>query len=188
MAHSQMVPINPIDELSIVGEGLKEYVSTKDDAILEMTVARINRAPTFWGKFFKTAVNREQDKIALDWLRTGYKDRRSFIDCYVGIQLEIARRRGDALVMATAVDLQAKLAAFAAEKMNEFTETILASKDAIYAKSAAHWRSLEQYRDVPPVYERACQSCDTEIAAYLDWVQALRRKFTDALTAKVGKE
>lgn len=190
MNHLQMIPSqggNPIENLTEVGEMMKKYISSDSDSILEATLTRMNQQPSVWRKIIPSAFDREQKKIALDLLRTAYKDRRAFIDCFVATQLEITRRRGDALVMATSLDLQSKLAAFATVKMDEFTETILRSKTEYYAKSAAHWRSLEQYRDVPPIFERACQSCDREISAYLEWVETLRQKFTDALTAKVAE-
>ena len=192
MTQLQTIPSNngnPIRDLAEVSEMMQQYISTDDDAILKMTITRMNKEQSWWRKVFPDAFGRTQNEISLDSLKTAAKNRKAFIDCFVSTQLEIARRRGDALVTATALDLQAKLAAFATQKMDEFTRTILTSKDAFYTQSAAHWLSLEQYKNVPPIYERARQSCDTEICAYLEWVQALRERFTDALTAKVeGKE
>jgi len=178
-----------LDDLAVVSNSMKEYIDSDSDAILAMTVARMNKAPSLWRKIIPNAFDREQDKIALDQLRTAYKDRRALLDAFVSTQVEIARRRGDALVVATSVDLQSKLAAFATLKMDDLTRSLFASKDEFYARAAEHWRSLEGYRDIPEIFELSRQSCAQEIRSFLNFVETLRENFTAALQAKVaGKD
>jgi hypothetical protein len=177
---------NSVDDLLAISEGMKVYISSENDAVLDSVLERINNKPTLMQKIFPGKLGRLQDKIALSQLETAFKDRRALLDAFVATQLEIARRRGDALVVVTSVDLQAKLAAFATRKMDDLTRTLIKSKEEFYANSAAHWRSLEDYKDVPPLYEEARQSSTREIRAFLDWVETVRQKFTDALSAKVA--
>jgi hypothetical protein len=107
----------------------------------------------------------------------------------VTTQLEIVQRRGDALVVATSMDLRAKLAVFAKLKIDELSQTLFESKDQYYRRIADHINSLEQYRDIPDLFELARQAASREIRSYLDWVEGLRDGFTDALKAKVaGKD
>jgi hypothetical protein len=185
-----MVPTseNPIPDLVAVSDQMKAYISTENDEILEMTVAQMNRKPTLWAKIFPNEFDREQKKILLDRVRSAYKDRRAFLNAFVATQLEIAKRRGDALVVATSMDLRAKLAVFAKLKIDELTEALISSKDQYYQRIAAHIKNLEQYRDIPDLYDLARQAASREIRSYLDWVEGLREGFTDALKAKLGKD
>lgn len=137
-------------------------------------------------RIFPDAVDRGQSKILLDRVRSAYADRKSFLDCYVQVQLELARRRGEALIVATSMDLRAKLAVFAKLKIDELTQTLLQSKDLYYERIAAHIKGLERYQDIPELYASAHQSAIREIRSYLDWVEELREGFTDALKAKVA--
>jgi hypothetical protein len=191
MTENRLIPTNenPIQDLVAVSDQMKAYIGTENDEILEMTVARMNRTPTLWRKIFPDAFDREQQKILLDRVRTAYKDRRAFLNAYVTTQLEIVQRRGDALVVATSMDLRAKLAVFAKLKIDELSQTLFESKDQYYRRIADHINSLEQYRDIPDLFELARQAASREIRSYLDWVEGLRDGFTDALKAKVaGKD
>jgi uncharacterized protein involved in tolerance to divalent cations len=191
MTQLQTVPTseNPIPDLVAVSDQMKAYMTTENDEILEMTVAQMNKKPTFWAKIFPNEFDREQKKILLDRVRSAYKDRRAFLNAFVTTQLEIAKRRGDALVIATSMDLRSKLAVFAKLKIDELTETLISSKDQYYQRIAAHIKSLEQYRDIPDLFDLARQAASREIRSYLDWVEGLREGFTDALKSKVaGKD
>jgi len=180
---------NLLDDLAVVSNSMKEYIDNDSDAVLSTIVARMNKAPSMWRKIFPSAFDREQDKVALDQFKTAYKDRRALLDAFVATQLEIAKRRGDAFVVAVSVDLQAKLAAFATLKMDDLTRSLFTSKDEFYARAAEHWRNLEGYRDISEIYELARQSCAQEIRSFLSFVETLRENFTAALQAKVaGKE
>jgi uncharacterized protein involved in tolerance to divalent cations len=87
------------------------------------------------------------------------------------------------------MDLRSKLAVFAKLKIDELTETLISSKDQYYQRIAAHIKSLEQYRDIPDLFDLARQAASREIRSYLDWVEGLREGFTDALKSKVaGKD
>jgi hypothetical protein len=54
MTQLQTVPTseNPIPDLVAVSDQMKAYMTTENDEILEMTVAQMNKKPTFWAKIF----------------------------------------------------------------------------------------------------------------------------------------
>lgn len=184
----QAVPAGdgPTKDLIEVSEGMKNYISNENDAVLEMAVERMNRNPTLWRRMFPDAFDREQKKITLDRVRSAYAAKKGFLDAYVNVQMDIARRRGDALIAAVGMDLRAKLAVFAKEKIDGLTQTLIASKDNYYQRIANHIRGLEQYADIPELHDSARQSAVREIKSYLEWVEGLREGFTDALKAKVA--
>jgi len=188
MAQAQLVPAddNPIKDLTQVSEAMKLFISQENDAVLQMAIDRMNQQPSLWRRWFPDAFDREQAKITLDRVRSAYAAKKQFLDAYVSVQLEITRRRGDALIAAVGMDLQAKLAAFAKAKSDELTQTIIQGKDEFYANIATHIRSLEQYKDIPGLYERAKQSADRQITQYVEWVEGLCEGFTNALKAKVS--
>jgi hypothetical protein len=188
MTQLQSVPSaeNPIQDLVAVSDQMKAYIGSENDEILEMTVARMNRAPSLWRRIFPDAFDREQQKILLDRVRTAHKDRRIFLDAYVTTQLEIVRRRGDAFVAATSMDLRAKLTVFAKVKIDELTQTLIESKDRYYQRIAGHIESLDRYKGIPDLYDLARQAASREIRAYLDWLENLRDGFSEALAARVA--
>ncbi len=188
MTRTQMVPAgdNPTKELIEISQGMKNFISNEDDAVLEMTVERMNRNPTLLGRLFPDAFDREQKRVTLDRVRSAYAAKKGFLDAYVNIQMDLARRRGDALIAAVGMDLRAKLAVFATEKIDGLTQTLIASKDAYLARSATHMRSLEQYTDIPELHDGAKKSALREFKAYCEWVEGLSEGFSDALKAKVA--
>jgi len=187
VGQTQLVPTdeNPIKDLTQVSEAMKTYISNENDAVLQMAVERMNQNPGMWRRLFPDAFDREQAKITLDRVRSAYAAKKQFLDLYVAVQLEITRRRGEALIAAIGMDLQAKLAAFAKAKSDELTQTIIQGKDDFYARIAAHIRSLEQYKDVADLHDAARQSASRQITQYVEWVEGLCEGFTNALKAKV---
>jgi hypothetical protein len=180
-----------LDDLSTVSDSIRGYLSAQDDAILTTIIDRMNRKPTFWGGLFPDAFERERKKIVIDSFRTAYGHRRALINGFAETQIEIAKRRGDTLIISVGVSLQTKLAAFASEKLREFARTLIATKDDFLVQAQEHWKSIERYRDIPEIYEPARQDCIDEIRAILGCIQSLRENFTAALQAKVsvaGKE
>jgi len=177
---------NPTQDLMEVSTAMKTYISNENDSVLEMAVARMNQNPSLWRRMFPDAFDREQKKITLDRVRSAYAAKKGFLDAYVNVQMDIARRRGDALIAAVGMDLRAKLAVFAKEKIDGLTQTLIASKDNYYQRIAAHMRGLQQYADIPELHDSARQSAVREIKSYLEWVEGLREGFTDALKAKVA--
>lgn len=173
-------------DLIEVSEGMKNYISNENDAVLEMAVERMNRNPTLWRRMFPDAFDREQKKITLDRVRSAWAAKKGFLDGYVAVQMNIASMRGDALIAAVGMDLRAKLAVFAKEKIDGLTQTLIASKDDYYQRIATHMRGLQQYADIPELHDSARQSALREIKSYLEWVEGLREGFTDALKAKVA--
>lgn len=180
-----------INELSTVSDSMKEYLCTEDDAVLTSITTYMNREPNFWRKLFPNAFDKERGKIALDSFRTAYGHRRALITAFAETQIEIAKRRGDALLVAVAVDLQTKLATFASYKLRELEKTLIATKDDFLELADEHWENVEKYRGKPELYGAARQDCVQEIRAILTCIQSLRENFTTALQAKVafaGKE
>jgi hypothetical protein len=177
-----------ISDLMQVGQAMKTYISNENDAVLALVGERMNRNPGLWRGLFPDAFDKEQTKINLDRLRSAYGAKKAFLDVFVAVQLDIAKRRGNALIAATAMDMRSKLAIFAKNQIDSLTTTLIQSKDSFYARIATHIRGLEQYRDVDDLYENARQSASREIRSYLEWVEGLREGFSDALRAKVEEK
>ncbi len=188
MTTQQMVPAgdNPTKDLIEISNGMRKYISNENDAVLEMTVERMNRNPTLWKRLFPDAIESEHQKVTLDRVRWAYATKKGFLDAYVNVQMDIARRSGDALIATVGMDLRAKLAVFATQKIDELTHTVNASKDAYYSRHMSHVDGLEQYKRLPELYDRAMKAANRDLEAYLEWVGGLREGFSDALKAKVA--
>ena len=175
-----------IDELKTIAVSMKNYVETENDATIEQVAAVMKKNTGFWARMFPSQLQKVQNQVTVDRLRSLYKAKEQFFQLYTDVQLEIARKQGDALIASVSMDLQAKLAAFATQKVEDLTQTIGESRSRFMQRMRPQFEELETYKDIPTLYDRASQSVNHELNTYFKSIDKLLDGFVNALESKVS--
>ena len=180
------VPDASVDDLRQVSTAMKDYVETENESSMQAVVYMIKHKPGFFARLFPTAYEEELERITLDRMRTMYNAKKQFFELYTRIQLEIARKQGDALIASVGMDLQGKLTQFATKKIEEMSETIGTSRQKFIERITPQLQDLDRYKAIPEVYGPARQSVQNEIKTYFQGIDELLNGFIEALKSKVS--
>lgn len=175
-----------VDELKSMAVSMQRYVETDNDETVQQIAEVMQNNSGFWSRMFPTQLQKEQNRAVADRVRALYKSKEQFFKLYTDVQLEIARKQGDALIASVGMDLQAKLAAFAAQKIDELTTTIDESRSRFLQRMRPALNEVETYRDLPELHEPAVQSVRQEITIYFQSIGKLLNGFVNALESKVS--
>lgn len=110
----------------------------------------------------------------------------TLINIYVSAQLGIAKQRADAMITLQAIDLQAKLAKFANERIHELNAAVNSSRDSFLREMAPQLDLLDQFQHRPELYESMHTLLNHQILAYFDTTRAQLEGFLQALRDQVG--
>jgi hypothetical protein len=179
-----------VNDLKDIEMTMTEYISTEHDAALETAVERINKITPgllekLFPNFFENAFKREDRRIALDRMRTVHDKKKQILELYTAFRLEIARRECDALLASKGMQLQAGLAAFATQKIDQLDQTLGESRQKFLARIKPQLEELETYKTWPELYDAAKQSITNEWKTYFATADELLRGFTAALKSKI---
>jgi hypothetical protein len=175
-----------VDDLKNIAVSMQRYVETENDDTVQQIAVVMQKNSGFWSRMFPTQLQKEQNRAVSERVRALYKSKEQFFKLYTDVQLEIARKQGDALISTVGMDLQAKLAAFATQKIEELTETIDESRSRFLERMRPALGQVETYKDLPELHEPALQSVKEEINIYFKSISKLLNGFVTALESKVA--
>src|SRR2546423_502007 len=95
------------DDLQAISRLMDEYVATENDAVLQTALQKINERPSLFRRLFPTAYEKQQQVAMLEMMRSIAKSKEELFRIYTGVQIEIARKQGDALIASVGMALQA---------------------------------------------------------------------------------
>jgi hypothetical protein len=173
-------------DLTEISRAMKDYVESENESSMRALVHMMNNKPGFFARLFPTAYEQELEEITLDRMRTMYKAKKKFFELYTEIQLEIARKEGDALIATVGMDLQGKLTAFATSKIEEISQTIGESRQRFMQRMVPQLQDLDNYKAFPDLHGPAHQSVKNEIKTYFQGIDELLRGFIEALKSRVS--
>jgi len=175
-----------VDELKTIAVSMQRYVETENDETVQQIAVVMQKNSGFWSRMFPTQLQKEQNRAVAERVRALYKSKDQFFKLYTDVQIEIARKQGDALIASVGMDLQAKLAAFATLKIDELTQTIDESRSRFLQRMRPALEEVETYKDVPALHQPAVQSVNQEINIYFKSIDKLLNGFVNALESKVS--
>jgi hypothetical protein len=175
-----------VDDLKKIAVSMQRYVEAENDETVQQIAVVMQKNSGFWSRMFPTQLQKEQNRAVAERVRALYKSKEQFFKLYTDVQLEIARKQGDALIASVGMDLQAKLAAFATQKIDELTQTIDESRSRFLERMRPALAEVESYKDLPELHEPASQSVKHEINVYFESVKKLLNGFVNALESKVS--
>lgn len=174
-----------VDDLKKIAVSMQRYVETDNDETIQQVSVVMEKNSGFWSRMFPTQLQKEQNRAVADRVRALYKSKEQFFKLYTDVQLEIARKQGDALIASVGMDLQQKLAAFASQKIDELTITIDESRSRFLQRMRPALEEVETYNDLPELHGPAYESVKYEINVYFESVKKLLNGFVNALESKV---
>lgn len=174
-----------VDELKQISLEVQQYITTENETTLQAALDKMNQRPGLMARLFPTAYEKEQQRITLHKMRSMAEAKEEMFKLYTQVQLEIARKQGDALIASVGMQLHAKLTAFAAERIDEITQTIDESREKFMGRMRPQLAGVENYKDLPELYEPARQSVNQEISIYFQSIGKLLAGFVEALESKV---
>lgn len=175
-----------VNDLKSIASSMERYMETDSEETVQQIAEVLKNNSGFWTLLFPTDLEREQNRAAVERLRSLYKSKERFFKLYTDVKLEIVKKQGEALVASVGMDLQTKLAAFAAAKIDELTQTIDESRSRFMKRLRPQLEEIETYQDIPVLYEPACESVNQEIRIYFQSVNKLLNGFVNALENKVS--
>lgn len=175
-----------ISELSDIAGKMREYIKSEDEGVLRSIVETTNKSRSLIDRLFPSAFDEEHKQITLDRMRTIYAKKKQYFELYTEVQLEIARKQGDALVASVGMDLQAKVATFATQKILELNGTVGESRERFLERMLPQLTNLDKYKATPILYDPAYKSIQDQIKIYFDAIDQLLRGFNDALSSKLA--
>jgi len=175
------------EELYIIAEKLEEYMESENDILLQEITKDLNKRPGLLALVFPSSLQKAEDEISIEKMRLIYKRKEIFFEFYSNIKLEIARRMADALIAPVGMDLQTRLAKFASEKINEFSQTIGESRNGFLRSMQPQFQELETYKHIPELYEPAYESMNNQVSVYFESIRELMQGFIDSLRKKASE-
>ena len=175
-----------LQELNDISLMMRQSMASENQAVRQAVMERINKDPGLFGRLFPNAFEKEDRRITLERMRSTYEQEKRFLEIYTAVQLQIARKEGDALIASVGMELQGKLAAFATRKIDELSETIGDSRQRFLARIKPQLEDLERYTDFPDLHDAARLSIRSEIKTYFAGIDELLGGFINALKSKVS--
>lgn len=175
-----------MNDLRTIASSMESYIETDNDETIGQVAEVIKKNSGFWSSLFPNEIEVEQNRAASERLRSLYKSKEKFFKLYTDIKLEIVRKQGDALIASVGMDLKTKLAAFAAAKIDELTQTIDESRSRFMKRMRPQLEELDSYQDLAVLYQPAKESINQEIKTYFRSIDELLNGFVDALKSKVS--
>lgn len=173
-------------ELAEVSAGMQRYIRAADGEARQAEMEALGRRGLL-KRLFPNEVEREQQRIAVQSMRQFADSRREMLAIFSTAQLEIARKRADALVAAQGVAMQAGLAKFAYQKIEELNDTLNESRERFMAKMKPQFAIIAGYDDLPQLAVPAQRSLDRQIESYFDTTEILLNGFTESLRTRVAE-
>lgn len=176
-----------VDELVQISAAMETYIQTESDGALSTTLDRLDRKPGIINRLFPGAYEKELQRVDIARLATSAAARDNIFVLYTEVQLEIARKQGDALIASVGMHLQAALTTFATEQMDSVTKTIIGSRLAFLRSYVPQLDEAEQYRTYPDLYEDLRESLVAQQKMYFATIEKLLKGFVEALDTKVKR-
>jgi hypothetical protein len=177
-----------IQELQTIGQSVQRYMQLQDDATFNVALERINQMPNIWQRLFPDRFQRIQQELTVNRMQQIHRVREQMFTLYTGVQLEIARQQGDALIASVGMDLQDRLTSFATDKINSMSETMEKSRYEFTERMKRQWSNMESFRNnFPDLAKQYENSLTNEIKTYFDVIDKLLNGFNDTLNKKISE-
>ena len=174
-----------IQELQEIGQSVQKYIEIQDDATFNLALEKMNEKPNFWQKLFPDKYQKMQTEITISRMQNVHKVREQMFSIYTGVQLEVARQQGDAIISSVGMELQERLTKFAEAKITSMSETLEKSRTEFVERLDKQQQNVETYRHNPRLAKAYEQSLIDEETMYFAFIKKLLEGFQDTLDRKV---
>lgn len=170
-----------VGELQSIATNISRYLETENEDSLSSALFRIRGKPSLLSRLFPTEYEKVANELAIQKLDRIHRSKEKLLGVYVNIELEIARKKGDALISATGTHMQERLAAFATEKLDSLTQTIDKRRSDFFNRMKSQFEEVKHYEDMPELAEPLKKSLNHEITVFIKSMEKLLDSFSAAL-------
>jgi len=187
------------EDLQVVSNKMKEYISTESEAVLEVIKDKLNERPGLIGALFPSKVKKEHDKLTIQKMKNLFEARENMLDVYTNTQIELARKAGDKMIESKvmqydeelidqAMMMQKNLTIQAQIKINELSVVFKKSKSSFMKNRIEQLKEFEEHKEYDPSgYESMIKSLETEKEIFVETIENRLRGFVKALEKKLEK-
>ncbi len=173
-------------ELGEISTGMQEYIRAANAESRQAALDALNRRG-LWQRMFPSPMEKEQVRIGVQSMRQLGESKREVLEVYARTQIEIARRRADALIAAQGMHLQTQLTTFASDRIEELNATINQSIGRFMESMAPQFDMIERFQGRAELYQPAYAALNHQISVYFQSNAALLDGFVQSLNTKVGE-
>ncbi len=192
------LPGSSEEDLQVVSNKMKEYISTENEAVLEAIRKKLNERPGIIGTIFPSKVKKEFDKLTIQKMKSLFETRENMLSVYTNTQIELARLAGDKMIESKilqydgelskqGMQIKADLTEFAQLKINDMSDTFEKSRIPFGERRARQLKDADKYKDDEFYYNRLKQNLNTEAEVFFNTIEDLLIGFKDALKNRLAK-
>jgi hypothetical protein len=180
------MPDASLMELDEISTGMQEYIRAANAESRQAVVEALNRRG-IWQRLFPSQYERHRQRIGVQSMRQLGESKREVLDVYAMTQIEIARKRADALIAAQGMHLQTQLTRFANERIEDLNNIVNDSRVRFLESTDPQFDDIERFQGRPELYSRAYASLLHQIDVYFGSTAALLDGFIKSLRNKIGE-
>jgi hypothetical protein len=185
------------EDLQVVSDKMKEYVSTESEAVLEVITNKLNERPGLIGALFPSKVKKEHDKLTIQKMKNLFEARENMLSVYTNTQIELARKAGDKMIeskimqydgelIEQAMLMQTSLTSTAQVNINEMSKVFQKSRESFSDRRIEQLTKFHKTKDIDPTgYTAQIKSLDTEQVIFMETIDDLLNGFKDSLKNKL---
>lgn len=180
------MPDTDLMELEQISAGMQDYIRAANAESQKSALEALSRR-SVWQRLLPSPVDKEQMRVGVQSIRQLGESKRELLEVYSRAQIEIARKRADALIAAQGMHLQGQLTLFASGRIEELNNTINKSRERFMESMAPQFTMIERFQERPELYEPAYEAVNQQISVYFQSTAALLQGFVQSLTTRVGQ-
>jgi len=174
-----------VDDLRVLSQNMQSYIQSENDEMLSTVVDKLNERKGLYRKIFPTEFQKEHDKLTLQSMKQLYANKQRYMNLCVDIQIEVAKKQGDALIAAVGIKNTAMLTSYAQEKIEEMSQTFQEKRMSFAQSMIQQNRDAEQFKEVDYLYDEYKKSLKNETTTFFRSIDSLLDGFISALESKV---
>lgn len=182
---SQMHGTN-VEDLNEMAAGMRAYISAATAETRQAALDAANRRGLLQ-RMFPNQFERERQRIGVQSLRQLAESKRELLEIFTRAQIEIARKRADALIAVQGMHLQAELTRFANDKIAILNTSVNQGREKFLHDMAPQFEMIERFQGRPELYEPAYRSVNQQIKVYFEATDMLLNGFVQSLSTRVGQ-
>jgi hypothetical protein len=184
--------VTQMDDLNSVSELIQNYVLTENTNVAEVIQKKLNDRPGLIGVFFPNRIQREHEKLTIQQMQDLFKNRQEMLSIFVNLQMELARRAGEKLILAKTqqyeaelieqgIDISTHLTAISQTKLNEIGDVFERSKREFVERMKRQEIEAESCKESEFLYKEYRESIRYEIQAFFRIIRGNLEKFESSL-------
>ena len=184
------------EDLQVVSDNMKEYVSTENETALKVITKKLNQRPGLIGILFPNEIKKKYDELTIQKMTDLFKAREDMLAVYTNTQIELARKasakmiesrimRYDSELSKQGMQIKADLNEFVRIKLNEISCSSEKTNISFGKRRARQMEDAEKYKSDKFYYDRLKQNLEKEASIFFDMNEALLEAFKDALQNKI---